>query len=42
MGFPTSLVYIDDILVTGRNDQEHWQILWQVLDRLREAGMREV
>ncbi len=29
-----------DILVTGRNDEEHLQTLARVLDRLQEAGLR--
>ena len=33
-------VYIDDILITGRNDEEHLEHLDEVLHRLAEAGMR--
>ena len=33
-------VYIDDILITGRNDEEHLEHLDEVLRRLAEAGMR--
>lgn len=33
-------VFLDDILVTGRNDAEHLQTLARVLDRLQEAGLR--
>ncbi len=33
-------VFLDDILVTGRNDEEHLQTLAKVLDRLKEAGLR--
>ena len=32
-------VYIDDILITGRDDQEHLEHLEEVLRRLKEAGM---
>ncbi|KAG1927827.1 K02A2.6-like [Pimephales promelas] len=33
-------VFLDDILVTGRNDEEHLQTLARVLRRLQEAGLR--
>ena len=33
-------VYIDDIHVTGQDDQEHLEHLEEVLRRLKEAGMR--
>ena len=33
-------VYIDDILITGRNEQEHLDHLEEVLRRLKEAGIR--
>ena len=33
-------VYIDDILITGRTDEEHLEHLDEVLRRLAEAGMR--
>ena len=33
-------VYIDDILVTGRTEEEHLDHLQEVLSRLKEAGMR--
>ena len=39
-GIPRVVVYIDDMLVTGRSDEEHLQILEQVLARLREYGLR--
>ena len=32
-------VYIDDILITGRTDEEHVEHLDEVLRRLAEAGM---
>jgi hypothetical protein len=33
-------VYLDDILITGRSEQEHLHNLTQVLSRLETAGMR--
>ena len=39
-GLPRIVVYIDDILVTGRNDEEHLQTLDQVLARLQKYGLR--
>ncbi|CAM4511130.1 unnamed protein product [Leuciscus chuanchicus] len=33
-------LFLDDILVTGRNDEEHLQTLARVLERLQEAGLR--
>ena len=33
-------VYLDNILVTGANEQEHLQNLDEVLHRLETAGMR--
>ena len=33
-------IYIDDLLVTGRTDQEHLEHLAEVLRRLKEAGMK--
>ena len=39
-GLPHVCVYIDDILVTGANDEEHLQNLEAVLDRLEKAGIR--
>ena len=39
-GLPRVVVYIDDILVTGRNDEEHLQTLEQVLARLQKYGLR--
>ena len=38
-GLPSVCVYIDDILVTGKNDEEHLRNLGEVLRRLEEAGM---
>ena len=39
-GILNVIVYIDDILVTGANDQEHLKTLSLVLDRLEKAGFR--
>ena len=39
-GIPGVCVYIDDILITGRDEQEHLAHLEEVLRRLKEAGMR--
>jgi hypothetical protein len=39
-GIPGVCVYIDDILITGRTDEEHLEHLDEVLRRLAEAGMR--
>ena len=36
------IVYIDDILVTGANDEEHLKTLSLVLDRLEKAGFRKL
>ena len=38
-GIPGVKCYIDDILVTGANDQEHLQNLEQVLERLSLQGV---
>jgi len=37
---PGCCVYIDDILVTGKNDDEHLQNLHKVLQRLQECGLK--
>ena len=39
-GLPKVVVYIDDILVTGRTDEEHMKVLEQVLIRLQEFGLQ--
>ena len=39
-GLPCVTVYIDDILITGRNDKLHLEALEKVLDRLHEYGLR--
>ena len=37
---PGCIVYVDDILVSGKNDAEHLENLERVLNRLQEAGMK--
>ena len=39
-GIPNVCVYLDDILVTGRTEQEHLETLDKVLTCLQQAGMR--
>ena len=39
-GIPNVICYIDDILITGRNDEEHVQHLSEVLCRLEHHGFR--
>ena len=39
-GIPNTIVYIDDILVTGASDKEHLETLEKVLSKLEESGMR--
>lgn len=39
-GVKGASVYLDDLLVTGGNEDEHLQNLSEVLSRLRAAGMR--
>ena len=34
------VVYVDDIIITGKNDEEHKKCLEKVLKRLEDAGMR--
>ena len=33
-------IFLDDILLTGKDDEEHLQTLVLVLKRLQEAGLR--
>ncbi len=40
MGWPT-VVYIDDILITGTTDKEHLQALNEVLTRLKKITCSE-
>ena len=37
---PSVMVYLDDILITGRTDAEHIETLDKVLGRLEDAGLR--
>ena len=37
---PNTICYIDDILVTGRSDQEQLENLGEVLSQLRQYGLR--
>ena len=39
-GVPQVTVYIDDILITGKSEEEHLRNLAEVLQRLKNAGMR--
>ena len=39
-GIPRVVVYLDDILITGRDDAEHLRILRQVLGRLKRFGIK--
>ena len=39
-GIPGVVVYIDDILVSGKNEEEHLDSLEEVLGRLEEYGLR--
>lgn len=39
-GLPNVQCYIDDIIVTGKTDEEHCQNLHKVMTRLEEAGLK--
>ena len=39
-GIPHVVVYINDIIITGRLDDEHLEILESVFSRLEKAGLR--
>ena len=39
-GIPYVSIYLDDILITGKSDEEHLATLDKVLSRLEEAGLR--
>ena len=39
-GIPCVIVYLDDILVTGENVEEHLKHLCEVLSQIQKTGMR--
>ena len=39
-GIPGAVCRVDDILVTGRNDEEHMERLAEIVKRLEQAGFR--
>jgi len=39
-GLPSVVCYLDDILITGKSESEHWENVEQVLKRLQERGIR--
>lgn len=39
-GIPNVAIYLDDILCTGPNEQEHLKTLEEVLQRLEKSGLR--
>ena len=39
-GIPNTLVFLDDILITGKTPVEHQQNLYEVLGRLEKAGLK--
>lgn len=39
-GIPGVTVYLDDVLVTGRTEEEHLSALEEVLHRMSAAGLR--
>ena len=39
-GIPNVSVYLDDILITGKSDEEHLKTVEEVLVRLEKAGLR--
>ena len=39
-GLPGVACYLDDVLITGRNDQDHLKNLEAVLQRLHDRGLR--
>ena len=39
-GVPKVVVYLDDILITGENDDEYLKNLSEVLSRMQQAGLR--
>ena len=39
-GIPHVVVYLDNILITGKDDEEHLKSLEEVLSRLKKSGLR--
>lgn len=39
-GIPNCAAYLDDIIITGQNEEEHLQTLKQVLERVRQFGFK--
>ena len=39
-GIPNVVYYIDDILITGKSDDEHLKNLTEVCERLQKCGIR--
>ena len=39
-GIPKAVCYLDDVLITGKDDSEHLATLEKVLDRLHQWGLR--
>ena len=37
---PHIVVYLDDILITGENNEEHLRVLAEVLNRMKQSGLR--
>lgn len=40
-GIPNVIMHIDDILVSGKDNDDHLQTLDVVLSRLEEAGLKQ-
>ena len=38
-GIPTTTCYLDDVLITGRDDKEHLETLQKVLERFHQWGL---
>ena len=39
-GIPRAICYLDDVLITGQNDDEHLETLEKVFTRLEDYGLR--
>ena len=39
-GIPNCIAYLDDILITGANEDEHFNTIEKILSRLREFGLK--